>query len=314
MKKALSLLLFIAIFNYSFAQTASDIGKIALSIVVPETDKELNDTQLKNLQTKVTQIVTNSGLAANSYDNQFVIYPVLTLNETNVVEGGMENITVVSAEFSLYIKQPSTGIIFSSVIKDIKGSGKNQQAAVSNLISKVNSRDTSFKSFIETGKSEILKYYANNCNSIVLKADNLIKLKEYEQAIAVLLSVPEEIAECNKRVQEKAVLALKLYEEANCKELILKAKTAIASREYERAGEYIVNVSSESSCYKEATALAANIESKLTAEEQRKWNFMKERYRSEQELEKTRINAVKEVAKAYYESQWSPVTYNMIVL
>lgn len=314
MKRALFFLLCIVAFNNSFAQSSSDIGKIALSVVVPETDKDLSEAQLKNLGTKVTQIVTNSGFAANSFDNQFVIYPIFTLNETNVVEGGMENITVVSAELSLYIKQPVSGIIFSSVSKELKGSGKTQQAAISNLITKVNAKDSAFKTFIDTGKAQILQYYASNCSNIVLKADNLIKLKEYDQAIAVLLSVPEDIAECNKRVQEKAVLALKLYEEANCKNLILKARTAIASREYATAGEYIMSVSSESSCYKEATALAANIEAKLTAEEQKKWNFMKERYRTEQDLEKTRINAVKEVAKAYYESQWTPVTYNTIIL
>lgn len=313
MKKALLLLVSIILISDCYSQS-SNVGKIALSVVVPDTDRNLGDVQLTNLETKLTQIVTTSGLAANSFNNQFVIYPVFTLNEVNLVEGGMENITVVSAELSLYIKQPASGVIFSSVSKELTGSGKTQQAAISNVISKVNSKDPIFKDFIETGKSQILQYYAANCSNIALKADNLIKLKEYEQAIAVLLTVPEEIADCNKRVQEKAIIALKLYEEGRCRNLLLKAKTAIASKDYILAGEHIMNISSESTCYKDATTLVRNIEEKLTAEEQKKWDFMKEQYRTEVSLEKTRINAVKEIAKAYYDSQWSPTTYNVVVL
>jgi len=96
----------------ALAQTTSDVGKIALSVIMPENIDGLDASQLSKLETKITQIVSASGLAASGYNNNFVIYPKFAIYETNVVEGGMQNITVTTCELSLFIKQVDNNVLF----------------------------------------------------------------------------------------------------------------------------------------------------------------------------------------------------------
>ena len=74
--KKLGLILLIFTFSLtSFGQSTNDLGKIALSVVMPENVEDLEVTQLSKLETKISQIVTVSGLASSGYNNNFVIYP-----------------------------------------------------------------------------------------------------------------------------------------------------------------------------------------------------------------------------------------------
>ena len=58
----------------TIAQSSSDIGKIALSVIMPENVDGLDVSQLSKMETKITQIVSSTGLAASGYNNNFVIY------------------------------------------------------------------------------------------------------------------------------------------------------------------------------------------------------------------------------------------------
>jgi len=150
-----------------FSQTNNDVGRISLSVVMPENIDGLNLSQLSKLETKITQIVVVSGLAASGYDNNFVIYPKFAIYESNIVEGGMENIFIVSAELSIFIKQVENNIIFSSITKSLKGSGQSKEDAITNAISKISTYDQEYKSFIESGKLKIVAYYQLKCFDII---------------------------------------------------------------------------------------------------------------------------------------------------
>ena len=137
MKKIYFALIILALSLPSFGQTTNDVGKIALSVVMPENVDGLDISQLSKLQTKISQIVTVSGLASSGYNNNFVVYPKFAIYESNIVEGGMQNITVVTAELSLFIKQVDNNIIFSTINKPLKGSGSTKELAIANAISKI---------------------------------------------------------------------------------------------------------------------------------------------------------------------------------
>jgi hypothetical protein len=66
----------------------------------------------------------------------------------------MQNITVVTAELSLFIKQVDNNLLFSTISKSLKGSGSSKELAITNAISKITTNDPDFKTFIETGKIE----------------------------------------------------------------------------------------------------------------------------------------------------------------
>lgn len=109
--KDLLLIAFVFFMGVSYSQEANN--SIALSIVLPESLEGLDYSQISKIDTKIRSIVSNYGVGSSGYSNNFVIYPKFGIVEVSVVEGGMQNITVVTVEFSLFIKQVDNNLLFS---------------------------------------------------------------------------------------------------------------------------------------------------------------------------------------------------------
>lgn len=313
MKKIFPIIIAIILTNNLFAQTTNDVGKIALSVVMPDNVEGLNTSQLSKLETKISQIVIASGLAASGYNNNFVVYPKFAIYETNIVEGGMQNITVITSELSLFIKQVDNNMMFSTISKSLKGSGNSKELAITNAISKIPSNDPEFKTFIETGKIKIIKYYETKCEDIIKKSDGFVKMQKFEEALGLLMSVPEEVSSCYNQIQDKSIIAYKAYQTQKCSELIQKAKTTLATNDFVGALNILADLDPSATCFKEAQTIAKTAEAKVTAEEKKRWDFQMKQYDDEVSLEKQRINAIKDIAVSYYKSQPTTVSYNYIV-
>jgi tetratricopeptide (TPR) repeat protein len=316
--KIINLIIIIFALTFTtFAQSTADIRKIALSVIMPDNVEGLNDSQLSKLETKITQIVTSSGIATSGYNNNFVIYPKFSIIESNIIEGGIQNITVVTAEINLFIKQVDNNLLFSSISKSLKGSGSSKVLAISNAISKIMSGDQEYKTFIFVGKSKIIQYYESKCTDIRITADSYIKMQQYEKAMGLLMSVPEEISSnesnCYIEIQEKAIEAYKAFQTQSCSVLIQKAITALAANDYAGALNILSDIDPSTSCFNEALKIAEVAEKKVNEEEKQQWDFQMKQYNDAKRLEEQRIQTIKEIAASYYKSQPTSVTYNYVV-
>ena len=294
------------------AQSSNDIGKISLSIVMPEYMENLDDSQLSKLDTKISQIVTFSGLSDSGYNNNLIIYPKLVVNETNIVEGGMQNITIVTIEISLFIKQVDTNILFSTISKTIKGSGNSKNSAITNAIVKITANDLDYKSFIEKSKTKIMQYYETKCSDIIKKSDGFVKTQQFEEALALLMSVPDAVS-CYSEVQVKAIAAYKEFQKKNCTKQMQLAQNTLATNDYIETLNILSEIDPASPCFKDSQNLAKSAESKVNAEEKKQWDFQMKQYNDAVSLEKQRINAIKDIAVSYYKSQTSNINYTLIV-
>jgi hypothetical protein len=247
MKKVL-FVLFLS-FVLCFAQETGDIGKIALSIIIPDNIQELNATQKQRLEAKITQITAAAGLAASGYDQSFVIYPKFAVNSADVVETGMQDLHKITAEISFYIKQAATNMVFASTSKQVVGTGKTRSDALSNAISKLPNKDAELTKFIEEGKGKIISYYESKCGDIISKANALVKRQEYEEAIYELLAVPEECSSCYAKVSVKAVEAFNAYQDKMCDEQMQNAKTKFAAKDYNAALDILAEINPGASCF-----------------------------------------------------------------
>lgn len=313
MKKIITILVILSFGYSSFSQTSNDVGKISLSIVMPENSENLNSMQLSKIETKISQIVTESGLGASGVNNSFVIYPKFAIYETNVVEGGMQNITIVTADLSLNIKQVENNILFSSISKQLKGSGSTKELAITNAISKIPTKDSDYLTFIAKGKTKIIEYYSIKCEDIIRKSDGYVKMQQYEEALGLLMTVPEEATQCYTKTQEKAIEVYKIYQTQKCAILIQKAKTLLAANKYIETLEILSDLDPSASCFSEGQEIARTAEMKVDDEEKRKWDFHLKQYNDEVSLKKMRIDAIKEIAVSYYKSKPTSFNYNYII-
>lgn len=312
MKKILLLTMFTFSILIVYAQLSSDIGKVTLSIVMPDNIEGMDIAQLSKLQTKIIQIVANSGLASSGYNNNFVIYPKLAIYDNHIVESGMQDITILNCELSLFIKQVNNNLIYSTVSKPLKGSGKSRNIAITNAISHINVNDSAYLSFIENGKNKIIAYYESTCQDIIDNSDALIKKQDYQQAIGLLLSIPKEVA-CYKKAINKSVEAYKAYQNQKCSEQILTAKSEIATNNFNAALRVLSQIDPSTVCSREADALIKQIEPKIDAIERERVQRRNKLYNDALELEKQRIEAAKEIAKAYYNRTQPSYNYMYII-
>jgi len=313
MKKVFVFLILANIVNIMFAQNNSNtVGKIALSVIMPDNVEGLNESQLSKLQNKITQIVSNSGLAASGYNNNFVIYPKFSISESSVVESGMQDLTIINCDLTLIIKQVENNVIFATINKQLKGNGKSNSLAISNVLTKINTSDQDYKNFIEIGKTKIIQYYESKCSDILLKSESLAKMKQYEEAVGLLMSVPEEVP-CFVKVQAKSIETYKLFQIQQCKSQLQQAKSEFAANKYNAGLQILSQIDPSTPCYIESQSMFSSIANKVDQEEKKQWEYKMKQHDDNVALEKMRVDAVKEIAVSYYKSRTNTINYSVIV-
>jgi hypothetical protein len=297
-------LLLIFIGAFTSAQTTNSqtsdsyLGTISLSVTTPDNPDKLNPSQTSKLQTKALAIATRNGIGGVSYSTNFVITPKLDIYDESVAEG-MRNITVLTTELTLVIKQASNGLVFSTYSASIKGSGFNKDDALNNAISQINPADPKAKAFIEEGKNKILSFYNSKCNDIISEADKYSGMNNYERALAILMSVPVEATPCHDKIKDKSISVFKLYQKKQCQSQIQLAKSQIAGKQYRSALNTLAFIDPTASCFNESNILMTSAESKLTAEDKRLWEIEREKMKNKMEMEKYQIDAMKSVANSF---------------
>jgi hypothetical protein len=294
------------------AQSTEEVGNISLSIVVPENSEMLNANQLGKLRTKLMKIAASNGLSGSGYNSNFVMYPVFDIYNEELIEG-MQNIIVFGVEVSIFVKQVDNNLVFSSHTLQIEASGNDRNEALLDAISQIPLNNENMKKFMSESKQKIIAYYEKECPNISKQAETAANMSDYAKAFGILMSVPEEVS-CFSQLSQLSVKIYKAYQNKICNENTLKGKAEIAAGNYDEALNILSNVDPSSSCYGDAKAQIASIESKVSAERKKEWDFKLKQYSDEVALQKQRINAVKEIAVAYYQRTQPTYNYNLIIV
>jgi hypothetical protein len=316
MKKTTALMLI------SLATAAGQTGDsgegIAIAVAIPHQNDPLNAAQLARLGKKMVAIATQSGMSAAGSGSEIIMYPEISVEGEELVEGGMQNLVVVAADVSFTIRHLESGKVFAAMSKRVTGAGVNRQSAISEAISKI-SADGEVQKFVAEGRTKIMDYYADNCKNIALKAESCARRHEYRQAIAMLAFIPEAVS-CAAHAQRKLEDIFADYQAHRCEELLRQAKSLSAGRSYAKALAVLASIDNFSTpCAHNVNAMMADLESRISAEEQKEWRLMMQRlednqkkYSHEAEVKKAQINAIRDIATAYY-SQKTELNYSLIV-
>lgn len=202
------------------AQTIQDIGKIVLGVkILPSASVETHALG-DYLNGKIRQIATQAGYSSYG-NNYFIIAPDIIVDHVEMAEGGMKNIYIVSGVLSLSIQEKDNGTIFSSIALPFRGSASKKESAVRNAITGIDYHAVS--KLFDVAKAKILSYYEAQADAIFTRADTYVQNKEYDAAIACLMTVPEELFDLYKQA---LAIANKIYEirDTEIREQALKAR------------------------------------------------------------------------------------------
>ncbi len=295
--------------NYSFAQSKDyEMGLISFSLIMPESVDGISASNLSKLEAKILRMVTSYGISGTGYNANFVIYPKFEVYMDEEVTG-MEKMIIVELSTSLYVKQLDNNKMFSSYEKTTKGIGPNRDQAIRNAIRKLPTKSNELAMFMQKSKEHIIEYYRIKCSDIILEADAYSKTKQYEKAIATLMTIPADVSGCFQEAQNKVIEYYVLYINQKCQELLQKARAAEAIRDYENALFYLSQIDPSSSCASNSLKLIKKIESEIDESERREWDFIIKKYNDEIYLRKLRIGAAVKIAESYYRR--TQPTYNI---
>ena len=279
-----------------------------LTIVIPDQAVDLSPMAKTQLTSKIRQAVTLNGMTGSARYSNFCIVANLVETSKNVTSG-LRPLVTVTTGLELSVTNTRTGDSFGSTYVTLSGAGQNDRLAYMASVSSLNPQNTALQSFLKATKKKIVSYYEGQSNNIIRQAKSLSSKQDFEQAMFLLSSIPTCIN--NYDAVEAAMLStFQTYLNQDCTAKVNKARQAWnASQDREGAkiaGGYLAAINPASQCHDEAMELADEIRERIG--EEWEWakdlkEFGKEMARSEVELEKMRIEAVRAIGVAYGENQ-----------
>jgi len=263
-KKFLLLILVLALgLNTTFSQNkvgmSDDFGRISLNPYIPKQAEKIPPIAVKMLRNKLKQIAVKSGMGGKAIGQRFVIVPSVNVL-TKDLTATAPPMTALNLEVTLFVGDGIDGTLFSSTSQQLLGVGTNETKAYIAAIKRLNPRSPDIQECIQEGKKKIIEYYNGNCDFILTESISKSQRKQYDEAIATLLSVPKVCKECFEKCQEESIGIYMKKMENECAEKIQYAKVAKANKDWDRAIECLVGILPEFSCYEESQSLMQEIQ------------------------------------------------------
>ncbi|MEG1955571.1 MAG: hypothetical protein RSC07_03415 [Mucinivorans sp.] len=234
---------------------------IAFSPVIGEQMDELSKKSLETLRLKTEQIITRSNAAKTSLYSAFVIYPELNILENETVQAGVNNITVISAELTLFAANSIDQSRYGSTTITIEGSGTSKNQAISNMMQSIKPTNPIFVKFIKNATQEIADYYTDNMPVVIRKAETLVAGEKYDDALLFLSSIPV----CVPAYEQSSEAIKSLYNmvsKKSCHTMLTQAEKAFELGDMDKAREMVMNIKPGSECDAAAKILAEKIGTK----------------------------------------------------
>lgn len=299
MHKTLFVLLFLMGATHCFAQTED----VAMAVATPNGSNIDANTQAI-LKSKILQIATAADGVAGTEVGGIIIVPEISTLNSKTVNAGMRNIHSVEISLTLTVRNIFTNTIFNTLQTTHLGEGYSAEEAVRTAISKIDAHSPAYTNFISTSKTKVLDYYTSNTSAIVAKAQTLAKQEQYDEALAFLSTYPASLkgySTISKTISD----IFNQYKTDNCNQLLMMARSAYAEQNLEEAAELLAMIDAKSSCGDEAKRLQKAIRQANESLYQEQMAMERERMQSEERTTNAQINAIKDIATAYYKRQTS---------
>lgn len=277
----------------------SSVGDIYISVVQPERS-EIPQEAGKQLENKMHQLITANGIADTDPNGRFVITAKSNIVTKDIIGGAPQRISQ-KVDFTFMIGDIIENKVFESYTFSAVGIGINENKSYINAITKMKINNPQFTQFVEKSKEKILQYYAARCEQIILEAKQQASNYDYQQAIYLLMQVPN-ICDCAEKCQTLMIEYYDAYTETTAVELLNDAKSKWASAPNAEgaamAADVITQIPAGTKIQAELDALIAEINKKLREDEKRDWAFKMKQYEDEQARQKREFQLRKQQQEA----------------
>ena len=292
------------------AGKSEDMGRITIAAFVPSQVDKMPEAARSMLTNKLNQIVAQNGLGGSAMNERFIITANIT-TLTKDLTPTAPPMTALGLEITFYIGDGIEGTKFASKSIQVKGVGTNETKAYIEGIKMIKPSDPAFASFLEEGKTKIMKYYNSKCDFILKEAQTLASQNKQEEAIFKLTSVPDVCKECFDKSMAAVAPIYKQKIDRDCKMKLAEANNAWNvsqdANAANTAGGILSSIEPQAACYGEAKALSAKIQKRVIEIDKREWAYTMKEQQQASEM----IKAYRDVGVAYGNGQPKSITYNV---
>lgn len=260
--------------------------------LTPFISNELNlpSSGLTLLKNKINSAISQVGIGGEGSNARFIIGPSIievSKNLTSTAPPKHAN----TYEITLLVVDVVSETVFNTYSTEIKGVGDSEEKAFLSALRNINLRGQSFVDFLLSAEKKIIEHYNNNCDVILAEAEAEASMRNFDNAYALLSSVPSEAMECFTSVQSKKQEYFNASLNVDCNELLLQMKAELGKFNdpsgagfNPKAMDYYSLIDAKSECYAEAQKEYKKYLAKLNPEAKRDWEEKMTRYNNEIEL------------------------------
>lgn len=286
-KSLLSVLFLVLSIAFPALSQGDATSRIYIQVLQPERDN-IPAEAAKQLENKLSQLVTANGIAEVDPANRFVLTSKASIVTKDVVPGPPAKVSM-NIDFTFMVGDVIENKVYESVTVSTIGVGINENKAFIAAIKNVKPKNPDLVSFLSNAKKEIVDYYTSRCSQIKQEAEREAAAHNFDKAIYMLMQVPD-ICDCAGDCQSLAIQYNRDKIDTHAASLLNKAKAAWAESPDEigaaNAADYLSQIPGGTSSQKGVDALAAEIDAKLQADQKRAWQFKMQQYRDQVEKQK----------------------------
>jgi hypothetical protein len=265
-------------------------------------------------------IFIGDGIDGTKFSNENIELKGVGTNETKAYINAIKQINTRNNRYEELISKAKVKIIeyYNSrcdfILKEAETLSNQREfsSAISNLFSIPEVCKECYDKAMDLSSEIFKKKLEFECQVNLTNAKAEIAKDNYEIAADFIAFYTPDLS-CFNEVEE----LLKKIEDHKCSKSMGKANGAWGNMNSVLAAKYLSEVAVDSKCSAEAEALALEISNKLKADEKKEWDLAYEKYNRDMdykekqgfELEKSRINAMREIGIEKYKNQPQNINY-----
>lgn len=285
---------------------SGDKMAIKLTPFVPNYEG-IGESGSKLLKDRLNSAITKIGFGGEDSNPRFVIGPSINIVSQNITSTSPTKYAN-TYEINFMVVDLISETVFNTYKSDFKGVGDSPEKAFISGIRNLNFENQKFMDFLLESENKIVQYFEDNCNSLLSEAESEANLRNYDNAFAILSSVPKEATVCFEEVQSKKVEYFQLSLNTTCNELLAKMRAELgkfndpsAAGFNPEAMNYYAMIDSQSECYDEAQKEYNSYKAKLNPNAKKDWEMKMKAYNNEIAMVKAEKEFTRDEAKQAYD-------------
>lgn len=294
------------------AGTHAQECEMPITIQLDEDFTQVPTAATTMLRQSLSRIATANGLSTESPTTPFVLTAHCDVMDKSNLAGPPIQ-TAYNLGLTLYIADTYSQKKFATAYIPLNGVGTGEVKAYINAFQRINAQSAEVQQLIRNGKAKMMHHYDTQYPNILKEARRLAGLQQYEEALAMVLSIPvcseggPEAVRYGQELYGKYLDRMNLYILNQARAMWAAGQNQETARE---VCQLLAQIDPDAACYADAAQLMKEVKAQVRSD----IDFeMREKYRDQIRLESDRIAAARAVGVAYGRGQ-KPTTTNLMWL